>query len=92
MNTYLLQLDERFGEGGAFTQHLIRAEDRQQVKYLFHKHLRDIGYTNPMWANDKHTLELWDINHVIELSQIKELSYLEWDVLSEHLPKWTEQG
>lgn len=86
-NTYLLELVEKSGSDEFMSRHLIEAEDRQMVKYHFHRTLKDAGYRNG-WGNDKHHLTRDHIS--AEIYNIIELSPVEVDVLGRYLSNWTK--
>lgn len=88
MENYLIETLEVEGAGNEhLTHHVITADNRQMVKYHFHRTLKDWGYTDSQF--DKHCLK--SANHLFtELVGIKPLSSLEYDVMSDYLPTWSK--
>mgnify|MGYP000485784125 CR=1 FL=1 len=89
-NTYLLEVTNKGGEAEVVTKHLIEAENRQKVKYHYHRTQRSCGYT-PLFRTDdqhKHTLE-GDFGFVTDIYQIREIeSPAEVAALEQYLPSW----
>ena len=84
---YLLEVVESAGEDEFMTRHLIEVEDRQMVKYHFHRTLKDWGYSDTQW--DKHCLQGYRGLHS-EIYSIKSLAPEEYDVLDQYLPHWAK--
>jgi len=84
---YLLKVEEASGENTFITHHLIKAENRQQVKYHYHRTLKDWGYTD---TRDRHTHNLeHDLGAVrADIYSITELDRHEYDVLSKYVSDW----
>lgn len=87
MTHYLMRVKEKCGENEFVSHQLIRANDRQMVKYHFHRTLKGMGYADT--SIGKHVLEQWSQGIMTELDGITELQPVEWNVLDEHLYRWT---
>lgn len=85
---YLLTLEEMCGDNGFMTRHLIEAEDRQMVKYHFHRTLKDWGYTDSQYQ--KHCLESWDLGLSAEIYEIRKLKPEEYNILNKFLSHWAK--
>jgi hypothetical protein len=88
---YLLELEESSGQDTFVTRHLIKAEDRQHVKYQYHRTMKDRGYTDTR-GKDTHLLE-WDraFHNTLMSSilRIKPLSKAEYAFMKNHeIPTW----
>ena len=86
--TYLLELLETSGLNDYVTQHIIRAEDKQMVKYHYHRTLKTFGYGDAN-ISDKHCLK-GPQEDFTEIQQIKHLSDVEASIMQRHLPEWTK--
>jgi hypothetical protein len=84
---YLLTLKERKGLDVFHTQHLIRADNEQKVKYHYHRTLKDWGWTNTQYQ-DKHNLKRDNLEASIE--QIRELTGAEYVFLKDFLQEWVK--
>jgi hypothetical protein len=91
-NTYLLEVTNNCGDAEVVTKHLIEAENRQKVKYHYHRTQRSCGYT-PLFTTDdqyKHMLEAPYSGFVTEIFQIREInSPAEVAALEQYIPNWT---
>jgi hypothetical protein len=83
---YLLTLEESGGSHDFITRHLIEAEDRQKVKYHYHRTLKDWGYTSAPLG--KHSLRCCRI--AADIHEIRELTRAEYGFLNEFLYNWTK--
>jgi hypothetical protein len=89
-NTYLLEVTNNSGGAEVVTKHLIDAENRQKVKYHYHRTQRSCGYTD-VFGDDqyKHTLENAHSGLVTEIFRIREIeSPAEIAALEQYLPNW----
>lgn len=85
---YLLKVEEQSGENTFITHHLIRAENRQKVKYHYHRTLKDWGYTDSIYGG-KHTLEGGAFGDVTEdIYSIERLDKQEYDIMSNYIHNW----
>lgn len=87
MPEYLLVLEENSGASEHITRHVIEANDKQMVKYHFHRTLKDWGFHDTQFG--KHCLE----GHRGLLSEIREVRRLdrhEYNILKKHLPTWSK--
>jgi hypothetical protein len=84
---YLLTLEESGGQHDFMTRHLIEAEDRQKVKYHYHRTLKDWGYTSAPWGG-KHALRR--DNLAANIYEIRKLTPAEYGFLNEFLYNWTK--
>jgi len=87
MAYFLLKQTETYTEHQTFTHHIIEAADEQMVKYWWHKAKAEYGFRQASRTN-KHYRENLDLGRASEIEEIRELSPLEWDVLSDHLHSW----
>jgi hypothetical protein len=85
MSYYVLSLAEHAGMNEYHTNHVVEAEDKQMVKYHYHRTLKQMGYTDTI--HHKHCLEGHD-QSLTEIDTIKEISKGEYKLLSEHIPNW----
>lgn len=87
MEKFLLTLLESQGENEHVTKHIIKAQNRQMVKYHFHRTLKDIGYSDGRGIGGKHCLEgyrgLW-----AEIHSIERLDWEEYQVLDRYVSTW----
>jgi hypothetical protein len=89
-NTYLLEVTNNSGGAEVVTKRLIEAENRQKVKYHYHRTQRSCGYTD-LFVDDqyKHTLESKHSGLVTDIFQIREIeSPAEVAALEQYLPNW----
>lgn len=84
MGHYLMTIELACGEWQEYLTLTIEAQDRQMVKYHFHRTLKDWGFKDCSFGG-KHCLELWDMGVAKELYEIKEIDRLEWEILDEHI-------
>lgn len=84
---YLLEVAKGANGYEFVTRHLIEAEDRQKVKYHYHRTLKKCGYSDASWG-DKHDLQRDALS--AELFGIKELTNAEYQFLKEFLVKWVK--
>jgi len=84
---YLLTLEESGGRHDFMTRHLIEAENRQKVKYHYHRTLKDRGYNSAPWGG-KHALRRNDL--ASDIYEIRELTRAEYGFLDEFLYHWTK--
>ena len=89
MNHYLLILLENSGGQEHITRHLIQAEDRQMVKYHFHRTLKEWGYSDTNYG--KHCLEHWDTGIFSEIQEIRSLDPTEYEIMGRHLGNWMKE-
>jgi hypothetical protein len=89
MGEFLLTLKEQSGGNDFITNHIIEAEDRQMVKYHYHRTLKDGGWADTDQYRDKHAL-YGPKQMVTELRNIRELSDVESYALKKHLHTWTK--
>lgn len=87
MAYYLLILEENSGASEHITRHLIEAQDRQMVKYHFHKTLKDWGWNNTQYG--KHCLE-GARGLLSEIREIRNIERYEYEVMESHVPKWAK--
>lgn len=92
-NTYLLEVANNCGEAEVVTKHLIEAENRQKVKYHYHRTQRSCGYT-PLFQTDdqhKHSLEDSYSGLVTDIFQIREIeSPAEVAALEQYITSWAK--
>jgi hypothetical protein len=84
---YLLTLEESSNGHDFITRHLVKAEDRQKVKYHYHRTLKDWGFGSATWG-DKHALSRDGLSS--EIHKIQELTSAEARFLDEFLYNWTK--
>lgn len=87
MGEYLLVLEENSGASEHITRHVIEADDRQMVKYHYHRTLKDWGWHNTQYG--KHCLE-GAHGLLSEIREIRELDSTEYRILKKHLPSWAK--
>lgn len=86
---YLLELLENAAGDEFRTQHIIEAEDRQMVKYHFHRTLKDWGYRDTQFG--KHCLKSGRGSGLFaEIAGIHELDRVEANVLEQYIDIWTK--
>lgn len=85
MPEYLLVVEENSGGIEHFTRHVIEADDRQMVKYHFHRTLKDMGYTDTSYG--KHCLK-GARGLLNNIQEIRRLDRHEYNILEDHLPTW----
>lgn len=81
---YLLTLEESAGEDTFITKHIIKTENRQKVKYHFHRTMKDWGYTDTQFG--KHCLQSGYLH--CEIFSIDSLTDEEYNILDRFLPSW----
>jgi hypothetical protein len=84
---YLLTLKESSGRHDFVTRHLIESEDRQKVKYHYHRTLKNCGYHSASWGG-KHALRRDEL--ATDIHKITELTRAEYGFLKEFLTNWTK--
>lgn len=84
---YLLVVEESSGGNSFITRHVIKAEDRQKVKYHFHRTLKDWGYNDTPYG--KHCLE-GPHQMLSEICDIRRLKPEEYDVMDKFLSSWVK--
>ena len=84
MPTYLLTVANHSGENVFHTHSIIEAEDRQMVKYHFHRTQKDIGGQDA-WQSSKHAIEMPG-HYVSEIESIEQVD--EVGSVGERLPSW----
>jgi hypothetical protein len=84
---HLIVEAHHIGEHEIHTRHYIEADDRQKVKYWFHRFYKQFGH-KPDWATNKHTIDTGG-REVVELEQIKRIGdSTKAHVLDEELPRF----
>jgi len=87
--TYLLKVEEQSGEHTFVKHHLIRAENRQKVKYHYHRTLKDWGYTDTR-SRHTHNLERdWGAVRA-DIYSIERLDRKEYDIMSDYVTDWVK--
>lgn len=82
---HLIEIAHHVGEHQIYTKHFIEADDRQKVKYWFHRYYKQFGHT-PDWATNKHTIDAVG-REVVELEYIEELAdHARARILEDELP------
>jgi len=84
---YVMVLEESTAGNNFTVRHIIEAENRQKVKYHFHRTLKDFGYSDTEFC--KHCLQGHN-GLVAELVDIRPLDNIEHQVLEKFIPKWTK--
>jgi hypothetical protein len=85
MSGYLLEISEDAELDDKRTQYTIEANDKQMVKYHFHRTLKDVGYTDTQYG--KHCVK--GVNEkLIEIHDIQSLTEAEYKFLSVYMPEW----
>jgi hypothetical protein len=84
---YLLEVAEGASGHEFVTRHLIEAEDRQKVKYHYHRTLKTWAYREAPWG-DKHALQRDALS--AELFGIRKLTDAEYKFLDEFLVDWVK--
>ena len=83
MPTYLLTVAYASGDNEFHTRRIIEAEDKQMVKYHYHRTQKDMGGSD-VW-NSKHTIEMpghyiTDIEYIERVDDMRDVA--------ERLPTW----
>lgn len=86
---YLLKVEEQSGEDTFITHHLIRAENRQKVKYHYHRTLKDLGYTDSP-DTTTHNLERDWGSLRADIYNIERLDRKEYDIMSDYITDWVK--
>lgn len=90
MPSFLLELQEWFGEMETMSMHYIEAENRQKVKYHYHKTMREWGAHSFAPDSGTHCLEGPGHGHVTDILSIKKVPSREATVLEKYLSTWTK--
>lgn len=86
MPTYLLTVANHAYESVFHTNCIVEAEDRQMVKYHYHRTQKDCGGGEAGLYN-KHAIKMPG-DYITDIESIRRIDDEEVDVLSEHLPSW----
>lgn len=89
MGEFLLTLKEQSGGNDFITNHIIEAEDRQMVKYHYHRTLKDSVWHDTHATTDKHSL-MGPKQMISSIRGIRELSDVEAYALDKHVHTWTK--
>jgi len=85
MPEYLMVVEENSGIAEHIVRHVIEANDRQMVKYHFHKTLKEWGHSDTPYG--KHCLE--GANQLLtELTDVRRIDRHEYDILKKHIGSW----
>jgi hypothetical protein len=83
---YLLYIHEWFGQHETVSPFLIKASDRQDVKFAYHYIQKEAGGRGG-FMDGKHTIKMHD-DYITDIEEIRQISVPEWDTMKRHIPEW----